>query len=243
MHTVLAVILATLPVRWWPAFEERFPLYRMAWVSGLAAMLAGIALGVPGYINFVLKATDGVNRGLIGAQSDLVQIQGWGVASLPLFLFATPTGLASLYLTASGFLRAVAAFLTEEVRGDYLLTGLDALVVRCWTKRTRARAAASRQRREGAEAPDRLVTGAQIGRPEIELAVLASRLKPLWEPNTYLVEPDGRAFQLGPPFDVETRRGLRAAYPLRELKTGEAIRHSIPYELPPHWRGPLRTDE
>ena len=195
-------------------------------------MLGGMALGSFGYIAFVSEAADGMNRVLIGAQSDLVQIPGWALLSLPAFLFTTPQGAFSLYLTASGFFRATAAFLADEYRGDYLLTLVDWLIQRVWTVRVAARRRARRERLEGPEVPDRLVGGAQVRRPELDLVLLASRAKTDWEAGSYLVGRDGAAYRIGVPFDFESPAGLRTAYPLTPLTTLEPIRHAIPYELP-----------
>jgi len=236
MQAVAAVILANLPVRWWGPFDERYPLYRMAPLSGLVTMLLGLALGIPGYLRFVQNVSSDVNTVLIGAQSDLVQIPGWGLLSLPAFLFTTPLGVASMYLTASGFLRGAGAYLADDVRGDYLLTLGDVVVRRVVAHERRVRHGAAREALEGPAVPDRLVSGKAIGRPEFELVLLAARRKHDWEPNAYLVTGDGRAFKLGTPFDFASPGGLRTAYPLGELRTGEAIRHAIPYELPPLWR-------
>lgn len=235
MHGAVAVLLANLPVRWWGPFEERYPLYRLAWVAGLLTMMVGIGLGIPGYLGFVGAVASDVNSALIGAQSDLVQLPGWGLLSLPIFLLTTPLGLASMYLTASGFLRAAGAYLVDDVRGDYLLTAVDGLVRRVVAHEDHVRQAVAREALEGPAVPDRLVTGAQIGHPEFELVILAARQKPDWEPNAYLVTADGRAFRLGLAFDFRSHAGLRAAYPLTELRTLDPIRHSIPYALPTVW--------
>lgn len=232
MSFLAAIVLATLPRRLWSHFDDRFPVQRAAWLSGLAAMLGGIALGAFGYIAFVSEAADGMNRVLIGAQSDLVQLPGWALLSLPAFLFTTWRGILSLYLTASGLLRAAGAFLADEYRGDYLLTLGDWGIRRVWRSRTVARRRAWRERLEGPEVPDRLVSGAQVRRPEFELVLLASRAKVEWETGSYLVQADGTAYRIGAAFDVESPAGLRTAYPLSPLTTLEPIRHAIPYELP-----------
>ena len=195
-------------------------------------MLGGIALGSFGYIAFVSEAADGMNRVLIGAQSDLVQVPGWALLSLPAFLFTTWKGMLSLYLTASGFFRAAGALLADDYRGDYLLTLVDWLIRRAWTARVAARRRARRERLEGPEVPDRLVSGAQVRRPEFDLVLLASRAKPDWEQGSYLVGSDGAAYRIGAAFDFESPAGLRTAYPLAPLTTLEPIRHAIPYELP-----------
>lgn len=238
LNAMAAVVLANLPLRWWGPFEERFPLYRFSWLSGLVTMAVGIALGIPGYIGFIKRAAGGINDALIGAQSDLVFIPGAALLSLPVFLFSTLTGLASLYLTASGFLRAAAAYVADDIHGDFLLTGLDWIVRKTVAHEDEVRRVAEREQREGPEVPDRLVIGAHLGRPDFELILLASRAKPDWEPKGYVVTEDGTAYQIGIPFDFQTRAGLRTAYPLTELRTGEVIRYAVRYELPPLWRRP-----
>lgn len=227
-----AIILATLPRRHWWRFDDRLPLQSAAWLSGVAAMLVGLAVGVTGYIAFVSEAADGMNRVLIGAQSDLVQVPGWALLSPQVFIFTTPQGWLSLYLTGSGFFRAAGAFLADDYHGDYALTVGDWLIQRAWTSRAAARRKAARERREGPEVPDRLVSGAQVGRPEFGLVLLASRAKTDWEVGAYLVGRDGSACRIGVPFDFESPAGLRTAYPLSPLTTLEPIRHPILYELP-----------
>ncbi|HUF24363.1 MAG TPA: hypothetical protein VMN81_09570 [Vicinamibacterales bacterium] len=236
MRAALAVLLANLPVRWWGPFEERYPLHRVAWLSGLATMLAGVAVGIPGYLDFLQEAAHGFNAG-IGADPDLgIKSSGWAMASLPVFLLATPLGLFSTYLTASGFMRAVSAFIADEAHGDLLLTGIDAAARRIVAHEDHVRRASERMRLEGPAMPDRLVTGASLGRADAEFVLLASRVKVDWERNAYLVTSEGRAYRIGEPFDVTLPAGLRKAYPLTELRTGEAIRYAIPSDLPPVWR-------
>lgn len=240
MHALAAVILANLPVRWWGPFEERFPLSRMAWVSGLVTMLAGFAIGIPGFLAFMEQAADGFNTA-IGTDPDLgIKSFGWLTGALPMFMFATPTGLLSTYLGFSGFLRGASAFIADDVRGDFVLAGLDALVRKVWRRTDVYDKRRSRERLEGPEMPDRLVSGAWLARPDVQLAVLAARRKD-WPAGAYLVTEEGVAYRLGEPFDFASPAGLRTAYPLTELKTGEAIRHPIPYELPPLFRGRMNN--
>jgi hypothetical protein len=237
MRALIAVALANLPLRWWKPFEERFPLLEYAWVSGILTLMAGFAVGIPGFLNFVRAVAGGVNQALIDSQSDLVQIPGWGLLSLPIYLLTTPSGLLSLYLVVSGLARFATAYIADDPHGDLILSGLDGLWVR-----TRRRTAdwdqrKTREKLEGPVAPDRLVTGDWLGRADVEIAVLAARRKD-WPRGSYLVTDSGQAYRVGEPFDITTRTGLRAAYPLTELKTGEAIRHAFPYELPPLWKQP-----
>lgn len=241
LRAIAATLLANLPVRWWGPLEERLPLYSMAPAAGLLTMLMGVGLGISGFINYLQAATDGVNKALIGAQSDLVQIRGWGLLSLPAFLLTTPLGLSSLYLTMSGLVRAAGAFLAGDVHGDFILSGIDRLGRRLWGGARTYDARKTREKREGADVADRLVSGSQLGRPEMELVVLTARRRPEWTVNSYLVSSDGSAYRIGAGFDFDTAGGLRTGYPLTLLRGGEAIRHSIAYELPSLSRGPVHS--
>lgn len=239
---LLAILLGNLPVRYWDALEERFPVHRMAWLSGTLTMLGGIALGMTAFLSYAADVASRTNQAYIDAHGDFGLLPGAGMAVLPMFLLTTPGGVLSLYLTGSGFLRAVGAFLADDPRGDFILTGIDA-VLRGRVARTRAaRRDADRQRREGAAVPDRLVRGDQIGRPDLALVLLASRAKTGWETGAYLVGADGAAHRIGDAFDVDSPAGLRMAYPLTPLTTLEPIRHAIPYELP-RTRGTVGASE
>ena len=237
VNAFIAILLANLPLRWWKPFEERYPLYAYAWVSGILTLMGGFAIGIPGFLNFVAEAASGVNQALVDAQSDLVQLHGWGLLALPIYLLATPSGLLSLYLVVSGLARFATAYIADDPHGDLILSGLDGLFVRVRRKTTAWDDRKSREKLEGPEAPDRLVTGAWLERPDVEIAILASRRKD-WPRGAYLVTEAGQAYQIGEVFDIKTRAGLRSVYPLTELKTGEAIRHAFAYELPPVWTRP-----
>ena len=239
MRAITAALLANLPIRWWGPFEERLPLYEYAWLAGLGTLLAGFAIGIPGYLSFLAIAADGFNRVVSFDPNFGDASKGWALGSLFIYLLMTPEGLLATYLTSSGLIRFAAAFIVDDVRGDFILTGLDAAVRKTWSRMRAYDDRRERERREGPETPDRLVTGMQVGRADLELVVLTSRRKPEWALNSYLVSPEGTAYRIGAAFDVQSAGGLRTAYPLTELRSGEAIRHSLPYELPPLWRGPL----
>jgi hypothetical protein len=233
MRALAAILLSNLPVRWWRPFDELFPLYEYAWVAGLLTCLCGFAIGIPGYLGFLETAADGFNRVVSFDPNVGDASRGWAVGSLAIYLFFTPEGLLASYLSLSGLIRFASAYIVDDVRGDFILTGLDALVRRIWGRADSYDKRRAREKLEGPETPDRLVTGTQVGKPEIEFVVLASRRKVDWTPNSYLVASDGTAFRIGPSFDFVSPAGLRTAYPLSTLRGGEAIRHSIPYELPP----------
>lgn len=239
MRVIAATVLANLPVRWWAPFEERLPLYEYAWLAGLGTLLAGFAIGIPGYLSFLAIAADGFNRVVSFDPNVGDASRGWALGSLFIYLLMTPDGLLATYLTSTGLLRFASAFIVDDVRGDFILTGLDAAVRKAWGGTRAYKDQRGRELLEGPETPDRLVTGARVGRADLELVVLTSRRRPDWALNSYLVSPEGTAYRIGAAFDIQTISGLRTAYPLTELRGGEAIRHSLPYELPPLWRGPL----
>jgi hypothetical protein len=233
MRAVAAIIVANLPVRWWGPFEDRLPIHQYAWVAGLATLFVGFATGIPGYLDFLRVAAHGFNQ-VVQADPNLADAsRGWALGSLAIFLFMTPVGLLATYLTTSGLVRFASAFVVDDVRGDFILTGLDAGVRRAWRRADDYDKQRRREKLEGPEMPDRLVTGEQVRRPDVELIVLASRRKAEWEANSYLVLADGAAFRIGQSFDYSSPTGLRTAYPLTRLRGGEAIRHAIPYEFPP----------
>jgi hypothetical protein len=237
MRTVAAVILANLPVNWWGPFEDRFPLRTSAWISALVTLFAGFAIGIPGYLQFLATAADGFNAAVVFDPNLADASRGWAVGSLAVYLLATPQGLLATYLALGGLVRFASAFIVDDVRGDFLLTWLDAGVRKLWGRASARDARVAREKLEGPDMPDRLVTGDAVGRADASYVVLAARQKPMWERNSYLVTADGTAYRIGERFDLKTLAGLRTAYPIVELKTGEAIRHAIPYELPPLWRG------
>lgn len=232
MHSLLAILLANLPVRYWPALEERFAIHRAAWLSGAVVMAAGVAIGISGFLAYAWETAGRTTEAFMAANGDDVLLPGSGMAALPVFLFATPIGLLSLYLTGSGFVRAVAAYLADDPHGDFVLTALDGAARRVAGRLRAAGSRRQRERREGPAVADRLVRGDQIGRPDLGRVLLASRVKDGWTPGAYLVGGDGTAHRLGTPFDIELPSGLRTAYPLTPLTTLEPIRHAIAYELP-----------
>ena len=195
--SLVAIVLALLPVRRWDAYEERYQVTRTSMISAVLTSAAGLALVMASYL---------------GAGGQIFT-------------------LIAFYVLASGMMRA-ASGIAGEPRGDLLLSVIDdAIVSRRVAKREMARAS-ERERREGAHVPDRLVKGAAIGRPDLDVVLIASRVKEDWNAGTCLLGADGVPHRIGEPFDVETPAGLRRAYPLSDLPLLEPMRHVVHYELP-----------
>jgi len=245
VNALVGTVAGLLPVRWWPALETRVPVRRLAPVSGLMTMFSGFALGIPGYFRFLEAAGAGGNDALLataaGHSSNFVPQTGWMVLGPFAFALFTPLGLVSSYLCLTGVVRASSAWLVDDPRGDPLLTALDAMargLVAC-VSTTRTRRA--RERLEGPEEPDRLVTGAWAGLPQVDFVVLASRRKPGWEAGVFVITAD-KWYRLGQPFDMPLPAGLRTAYPLTKIDTLEVLRKGVPYELPPLSGGDERAN-
>jgi hypothetical protein len=147
------------------------------------------------------------------------------------YVFGTPRGLFSLYLTFSGFLRAVGWY-TDDLFGDPLLTLLDSAWRRMRGKQVQQRTTRQRNALEGAVEPDRRYDGAWAGLSGVDYVIVAARRKPEWHKGTFVITNDGW-FTLGEPFDRPMPNGLRTIYPLTLQKTPDVVRKSVQYELPP----------
>jgi len=238
-----ALILGAAPKRVWPALERHVPITRTAALAGLLIMLAGFFLGFGGFFTYAAQMAAANNswmlRTLAAGGSDNAAFVPYGVSVVTLFvfLFFTPLGLFSSYLVVSGFLRAVSAWL-DDPRGDPLLSALDGAVVRFLERRRQRNVREARERREGAAAPDVLITGHALG-VSADYVVLASRRKAEWTAGATIMT-SGQWYRLGEPYDLETPAGLRTAYPLTKFDSLEAVRRGIEYELPALTTRPAR---
>src|SRR5262249_35311074 len=120
---------------------------------------------------------------------------------------------------------------TDDPRGDPLLTGVDELARAGYRRTGERRARAARNAREGAETPDLLIRGHDLGMADAVYLVVSSRLKPGWDPGVFLLTKEGR-FRVGSRFDRQFPEGLRALYPLGEVAALEVTRRAVKYTLP-----------
>ena len=152
------------------------------------------------------------------------------VAPITFALF-TPLGLFASYLVLSGFLRVVASYV-DEAHGDPILGGADWLWRRVFTSRQQRSVRVARQKLERMDEPDRRYDGDWAGLSGVDFVIVSSRRKPGWDKGTWVITDDGW-FVLGEPFDRPMPNGLRTVYPLKAQTTLEAVRRSVPYQLPP----------
>jgi hypothetical protein len=228
---------AWLPYRHWDRLPLALRVDDAAFASGLATLFAGMAIGIPGFLDHAHATTS------LGLDAELHKVftnpdagysqgmvQGFSALSIFTFLLLTPKGWATLYLAATGTLRAGAAWFDDPV-GDPILTGLDALVSKRRGERRDRQARAAREAQEGPEIPDRAVSSAAAGIPGCDLVIVSSRRKPGWERGTAVFTPE-KCYRLGEPVERTIAGRLRYLYPLTEHADFEAIRKSVRYELP-----------
>jgi len=231
------VVAGVAPRRYWPSLERHLPMRRAAAVSALAALVAGFFYGFGGFMTFATQLASANNDWMLAKltgpspASDDVALVPYGVSVLTLFiyLFLTPRGLFSLYVTGSGFLRALAAYVDDPF-GDPILTGVDWTVTTLFRKNRDERRQIARTRLEGNDAPDVLRTGEWAGLPDVDYVVLSARRKDEWTAGAVILTSTDW-YRLGVPFDKQTPAGLRTAYPLKKMDTVEVVRRGIQYEL------------
>lgn len=233
-----------MPRRHWSRLEPPLPISRAAFLSGIATLSAGFAVGVPGFFAYAAALSSENNRWMLdqfgrpGGASDAAALVPYAVSplSLLLYLFFTGRGLFSTYLVVSGTVRAAAAWF-DDAQGDWILTAADWSASKAFTANAANRSRVARERREGREAPDVLKTGRWAG-IEADYVLLSSRRKSEWGAGAIIMSDDDW-YRLGTAFDIETPAGLRTAYPLTKLEAIEVLRRGIVYQLPPLRRSHL----
>lgn len=242
-----AVVAGLLPRRYWNGMT-RLPVESAAVPSAVVTAAIGLVAGARGFLTYVQAASDALAQQTLeaamqqasappgGAEITTLSMQVVSITAVFAFVLFTPLGWLTVYLTATGVYRLVAASIGHPA-GDPLLTVIDHTVRRFRTRRVAARAVARRTREEGPDTADRLFTGAGAGLSGVDFIVVAARQKPEWTPGTIVTTPDGW-FRVGDPFDARLPFGLRRVYPLRRLETIEVLRKVVSYEFPPLQRGP-----
>ena len=240
---VAAMAASLLPSRWWPRLPASFAMTRAAFASGLLVFFLGAAIGLPGFYHHAAGLVSETNAALLklaGEQIASGMREGdprevkfeTGINALALFTFLlmTPKGWLTMYLGGSGAFRAIAAWFDDAV-GDPVLTGLDEIL---WRQRGRSGIKRERRRRdalEGAEIPDRIVSGARAQIPGCDLVIVASRRKPGWERGVVVYTAE-TCYRIGEPVERTVAGKLRTLYPLTEHTDLEAVRKSVHYDMP-----------
>lgn len=234
---IVGLLAAWLPYRRWRALPIWMLAERAAFASGVLTLLAGAAIGIPGFlehaganVSFLNETMVGEAQRNIGVSYNRGMVMGFSGLSIFTFLFLTPTGLLTLYLIVSGGIRAAGAWFDDPI-GDPILTAIDYAVAGGVERHRHERLQRHRAALEGPEVPDRVVTAASAGLPACDLVIVASRRKPGWENGTTVFTAD-RAYRIGSPVEKTIAGRLRTLYPLTEHKDFEAIRKSVHYDVP-----------
>src|SRR3982751_6714005 len=118
-----------LPHRYWHRFPAWMAGTQAAFLSGIATILLGAAIGIPGFLAHASVNVSLANTAMLDPSHDAVgynrgYVQGFSGLSIFSFLLLTPAGWTTIYLLGSGTLRAAAGWFDDPV-GDPLLTGID----------------------------------------------------------------------------------------------------------------------
>jgi hypothetical protein len=243
LRLAAGALIATLPSRYWRDGGTRVAPAPLT--SGVLTLIAGMALGIPGFFDFLQEFASANNAAAVqvagrhpatydgnaaavlrGAPTALTAL------ALPLFLFTTPLGLLTLYLAGSGLLRALSALVADGF-GDPLLTGVDAVIRRARRSRRDRLARRRRETLEGPEMPDRIMGAAHLGIANADFVIVAARRKPEWDEGTVVQTADGAAYRVGRIEERTVAGRLRTLYPLSEHQDLEVFRRLVRYELPP----------
>ena len=228
-----------LPARFWPNLDRHLPVTESAFLASLLTLLAGAAIGIPGFLNHAAEQASFNTQAMLNAAAsnspdaqsvDSSMSVGMSSLSLFTFLLLTPAGWATMYLGLTGLVRTAAAAL-DDPHGDLLLTVVDGVLVRSVRSSQARGARTSREELEGPQVADRVVPGAQVGLPGAQLVVVASRRKPDWDAGTVVITADS-IYRVGTIVERTIRGRLRTLYPLTEHKDFETFRRTVRYELP-----------
>lgn len=238
---LLAIFAALLPKRYWQSID--LPVPNMASLSAWLTILAGFAIGVPGFFRFLERLQQARAVSILeisklqvaGELPETAEVSGipsalYAMAPLTFALF-TPLGLFCTYLVVSGVVRTAASYI-GEAHGDPILSGVDGLGRRLFTSRLERSVRVERARLERTDEPDRRYDGEWAGLTGVDWVIVSARRKPGWDKGTWVITGDGW-FVLGEPFDRPMPNGLRTVYPLTAQTTLEAVRKSVNYTMPP----------
>jgi hypothetical protein len=233
----LALPAALLPHRLWGRLPAWVPVESAAFVSGILTLVAGTAVGIPGFLAHAGANVSIANQGVLDAAMrdptvgyERGMVAGAVSLSIFTFLLLTPTGWVTLYLVGSGGVRAGAGWFDDPI-GDPILTGIDHLIRASRNREQERSGQRTREALEGPEIPDRAVSSARAEMPGCDLVIVSSRRKPGWERGV-VVYTATACYRIGEPVERTVAGKLRTLYPLTEHTDLEAVRKSVQYDMP-----------
>jgi hypothetical protein len=210
----LAVVAACLPHRLWSRLPAWLPVESAAFLSGVLTLMAGAAVGIPGFLAHAGANVSIANQGVLDAAMrdptvgyERGMVAGAVSLSVFSFLLLNQAGWVTLYLIGSGGVRAAAGWFEDPI-GDPILTGADSLLAGGRDHHRESSGRRGRERLEGPELPDRVVSGAKAEMPGCDLVIVSSRRKPGWERGSWSTRPR-----------PATGSASRSSAPSREART------------------------
>jgi hypothetical protein len=240
---IAAVPAAMLPARLWPTLDAHLPVSESALPAALLTVLAGAAIGIPGFFEYASEqASMSTDAMLEAARVQAARPAGEDsvTTSMPVamtalsvfgFLLLTFKGWSTMYLMGTGVFRLLGVT-ADDPQGDPILSLIDSALFQSFRTAHAQTARWQREAREGPHIPDRLLTGAQIGLPDADLVIVAARRKTGWDPGTILLT-DTSAYRVGEIIDCTIEGRLRTLYPLTEHNDLEVFRRAVRYDMPP----------
>lgn len=232
--TVPGIAAAMLPRRYWPMFDRYVPASGCAMAAGLLTLLAGVLIGIPGFLDHMTAQISMNNAALVrGVEHTSITRNMMGALSglsLFTFLLLTPEGWATMYLSITGLVRTAGAYF-DDPHGDAFLTLIDAGIHRVAGAAARRGEIDNRALLEGPAVPDRVARGSHVGLPDVELVIVASRIKPGWDHGTVLITESG-AYRVVWIEDRTLHGRLRHLYGVNAHNDLEVIRRGEQYRWP-----------
>lgn len=232
-----SMVVTTLPHRLWSRLPGSFPLHAGALASALVTLLAGAAVGIPGFLEHAGLNVSIANQGVLDAAMrdprvgyERGMVTGGVSLSIFTFLLLTPKGWLTMYLLGTGGLRMAAAWFDDPI-GDPVLTILDGKLLARLDKKRAERERRTREELEGPEIRDRVITSERAGIPGCDLVIVAARRKPGWARDVVVYTAD-TCYRIGDPVERVVAGNVRTLYPLTEHVDLEVVRKSVNYDLP-----------
>jgi hypothetical protein len=239
VKVALALAVAMLPRRYWASFEPALPVSNAVPGAALITLLAGPAIGIPGFFAHLQEIASQNNAAYLEAAARVegeTMPMSSTLSGLAIFTFVllTPSGWISSYLTVSGLVRVIGSHV-DDPHGDLLLTTIDAGVRKVRRATAQRAEIDNRHLLEGPRVQDRIAHGAEFDLPQADVVIVSSRLKDGWDPGAVVLSDRG-AFRIVDARDHTIAGRLRRLYALARHEDLEVFRRTVSYEFPPSKR-------
>ena len=242
IRALAATVAAMLPRRYWRTLDSHVPVSQAALAASIMTWLAGAALGFFGFLAHLDEVVSANSAAYLEAavRTDAASVPlPSALSGLAFFTFIllTPQGWISSYLALSGFIRMLGTHF-DDPHGDFILTLADAGLRTVSGAARRRGEIDNRHLLEGPRVRDRVVRGAQLELPDVDVVIVSSRLKDGWEPGTVILSNCGE-FRIVDTEDRMIDGRLRRLYYLAVHRDLEVFRRTVPYDFPAGFVAPV----